>query len=83
NRARYRDWQARYDTYYRDPSGQNRASANDLARSISNASAVTVGLAVGAGVALGTGAVLHLTSSDSVTGTASDRGPYLTLQGAF
>jgi hypothetical protein len=85
NRARYQDWQSRYDTYYRDPSPQNRESANGLARSIESASAVTIGLAIGAAVALGTGAVLQLTSTDSVAaaGTARDRGPLVTLRGAF
>jgi tetratricopeptide (TPR) repeat protein len=85
NRARYRDWQSRYSTYYSDPSEQNRQSANDLARSVSNASPVTLGLAIAAGVALGTSTVLLLTSSDSVTATGGARGggPFMTLRGAF
>ena len=85
NRARYEDWQSRYDTYYHDPTPQHRDSANSLARSISNASPVTLGLAIGAGVALGTSTVLLLTSSDSVTATGSGRGggPFLTLRGRF
>jgi PEGA domain len=85
NRARYQDWQSRYNTYYRDPTEQNRQSANTLAQSISNASPVTLGLAVAAGVAFGTSAVLLLTRSDSLaaTGGARGGGPFMTLQGAF
>jgi len=85
NRARHEEWQSRYDTYYDDPTEQNRQSANDLANSVSNASVVTVGLAVGAGVALGTSAVLFLTSSGSVApaGNTGAGGPFLTLRGTF
>lgn len=85
NRSRYEDWQLRYSAYYRDPTEQNRESANSLADSVSSASAVTVGLAIGAGVALGTGAVLLLTSSGSVTATggAGGGGPFMTLRGKF
>jgi len=85
NRARHQDWQTRYSAYYSDPTDQNRESANDLANSVSNASAVTVGLAIGAGVALGTGAVLLLTSSSSVSasGTVGAGGPFMTLRGKF
>ncbi len=85
NRARYHDWQSRYDTYYHDPNAQNRAAANDLAHSVSAASAVTIGLTLSAGVALGTGAVLQLTSSDPVTGSGSarDHGPFLSVRGSF
>ncbi|HKO51930.1 MAG TPA: hypothetical protein VJV79_29680 [Polyangiaceae bacterium] len=84
NRARYEDWQARYSAYYNDPTEQNRESANALAQSVSNASAVTVGLAIGAGVALGTGAVLLFTSSASVTaGSTGAGGPFMTLRGTF
>jgi len=85
NRARYEDWQSRYSAYYQDPTEQNRESANALANSVSNASAVTVGLAIGAGVALGTGAVLLFTSKGSVTVSGSSRagGPFLTLRSTF
>jgi len=86
NRARYQDWQSRYSAYYDDPTDQNRESANSLAQSVSNASAVTVGLAIGAGVALGTGTVLLLTSSSgSVTaaGNTGAGGPFMTLRGTF
>jgi hypothetical protein len=85
NRSRYEDWQSRYDAYYEDPTDQHRESANSLAQSVSNASAVTVGLAIGAGVALGTGAVLLLTSSSAVTaaGNAGASGPFVTLRGKF
>jgi len=85
NRSRHEEWQSRYDTYYSDPTDQNRESANGLAQSVSNASAVTVGLAIGAGVALGTGAVLLFTSGSSVTaaGGAGSGGPFMTLRGKF
>jgi len=85
NRARYQDWQSRYNTYYDDPTAQNRESANALAQSVSSASAVTVGLAIGAGVALGTSAVLLFTSSGSVTaaGSSGAGGPFMTLRGEF
>ena len=85
NRARYEDWQSRYQSYFSDPSAEHRASANGLARSISDASTVTVALAIGAGVALSTGVVLQLTCTERVSEarTARDRGPFLTLQGAF
>jgi hypothetical protein len=84
NRSRYEDWQSRYGAYYDDPTPQNRESANTLAQSVSNASAVTVGLAIGAGVALGTSAVLLLTSSGSVTAAGSGTGgPFMTLRGKF
>lgn len=85
NRARYEDWQSRYSAYYDDPTEQNRESANSLAHSVSNASAVTVGLAIGAGVALGTGAVLLFTSSGSVTasGNSGAGGPFMTLRSTF
>lgn len=85
NRARYQDWQSRYNAYYQDPTDQNRDSANNLAQSVSNASAVTVGLAIGAGVALGTGAILLITSSSSVTaaGNVGAGGPFMTVRGEF
>jgi hypothetical protein len=84
NRARYEDWQSRYSAYYDDPTEQNRESANDLAESVSNASAVTVGLAIGAGVALGTGTALLLSSgSTRAAGNAGMGGPFMTLRGAF
>jgi tetratricopeptide (TPR) repeat protein len=85
NRARYQDWQSRYAAYYEDPTDQNRESANSLAQSVSNASAVTVGLAIGAGVALGTGAVLLFTSSSTVSASANAGagGPFMTLRGKF
>lgn len=84
NRSRYEDWQSRYGAYYDDPTPQNRESANSLAQSVSNASAVTVGLAIGAGVALGTGAVLLITSSGSVTAAGSATGgPFMSLRGKF
>jgi hypothetical protein len=86
NRARYEDWQSRYNAYYADPTEQNRESANTLAHSVSNASAVTVGLAIGAGVALGTGAVLLVSSgggSVTAAGTSRAGGPFMTLRGEF
>jgi hypothetical protein len=85
NRSRYEDWQSRYSAYYEDPTPQNRESANGLAESVSNASAVTVGLAIGAGVALGTSAVLLLSSSSSVTAATNGGagGPFMTLRGKF
>jgi hypothetical protein len=64
NRARYEDWRARRNEYYRDPTDERRAAVNDLGRSIPAASAVTVGLTIGAGVALGTGTVLLFTSAE-------------------
>ncbi|HEX2869897.1 MAG TPA: tetratricopeptide repeat protein [Polyangiaceae bacterium] len=78
NRSRYQDWQNKHATYYRDPTEQNRNTANALSESIDDASVVTVVLAIGAGVALGTGGVLWLTSAPS-----SDPRGRATLPGRF
>lgn len=84
NRGRYEDWQARTSDYQREPTDENREAANELARSIPAASAVTVGLSVGAGVALSTGAVLLLTSpSPPSAAGALASGAQLTWRGQF
>ncbi len=84
NRGRYQDWQARKSDYERDPTDENRDAANQLARSIPAASAVTVGLTVAAGVTLGGGAVLLITSNGAApTPSANARGALLSLRGEF
>jgi hypothetical protein len=84
NRSRYRDWQDAYSHYFRDPTEPNRNAANQLSKSIDDASAVTVVLALGAGVALGTSGVLWITSG--APGSASSHGgfePFLSAAGKF
>jgi hypothetical protein len=63
NRARHRDWQAKYARYFAEPSSENRDDANQLAESIPRANVVTVSLSIGAGLALGSGTLLLLTDS--------------------
>jgi hypothetical protein len=84
NRGRYEDWQARSGDYQRDPTDENRESANRLGRSIPGASVVTVALTIGAGVALGTGAVLIFTANpSSASSGAQASGATLRLRGEF
>ena len=81
NRGRYEDWQSRSSAYQRDPTEQNRESANQLGRSIPAASAVTVALAIGAGVALGTGTVLVITSAPHPGSATASTGALLSIRG--
>lgn len=84
NRSRYQDWQSKYATYFRDPTEPNRNAANQLSKSIDDASAITVVLAVGAGVALGSGGILWVTNR--APGSDSRRAgfePFVSAQGTF
>jgi hypothetical protein len=62
NRERYQDWQSQRQAYGFRPTEYRRTTTNDLARSISRASVVTVALCVGASVTLGTSVVLVVSS---------------------
>lgn len=65
NRSRHRDWQAKYDHYFAQPTPENREEANQLAESIPRANVVTLSLTIGAGIALGSGTFLLVTDGGS------------------
>lgn len=67
NRDRYQEWQTERRAYEGQPTEYQRSATNDLARSISRASVVTVALCIGASAALGTSVVLFVSSSATPT----------------
>lgn len=84
NRARYDDWRGHYRDYTHSPSDEQRRELNDLSRSITSASIVTVALTVGASVTLGAGAVLFVSSGPSTSASRTDvTESTLGVRGAF
>lgn len=83
NRGRYHDWQARYAEFEREPSAENRRSANELADSISRASTVSVGLGAAAALCLGTGVALWLSAPTSGSAALGPSSAFVSFRGGF
>jgi hypothetical protein len=84
NRGRYEDWQSQRRAYDFRPTEYRRTATNDLARSISRASVVTVALWVGASATLGTSVVLFVSSRSAPSARhAEPNGAVVGLRGRF